>query len=281
MVPLYFVAKYAPFAYNVAMEIISNFFHTALYQPFYNGLVFLINIMPYADVGFAVIALTLIVKFVIFPFTHKGVKTQAKMRQIEPEIKEIKEKHKKDRQQQAMKTMELYREHGINPFAGCSMLLIQLPVIIALYWVFWKGLTNGIDASILYTFVSEPESMNMNFLGFIDMAGKSMLLALIAGVTQYFQINLSMPPSKDGDGIKDMFKKISSGNAGAGPPSFKDEFAKSFKFQMRYGFPVIVFFVAYTISTAVALYWATSNIFSIVHELLVRRKANRDANPQM
>ncbi len=243
--------------------MIGDIFNVAFYQPLYNGLVFLIYIFPFGDVGFAIIVLTIVVKFIIFPFTHKSVKTQAKLREIEPEVKKIKKQHEKDKQQQAQKMMELYRKHGVNPFSGCTLILVQLPIILALYWVFWKGLTNGIDMSNLYTITPIPDTINFNFLGFIDIMGKSMIFALAAGITQHFQMRLSMPQ------IMEKEPKPAHDST----TSFKSEFAKSFRIQMKYGFPVLVFFIAYTISSAVAIYWTTSNLFSITHELVVKKKA--------
>jgi len=257
-----------------------EFFNTVFYEPLYNALFFLLSIIPGADVGVAVLVLTLIVKFILFPFAHKSTKTQARLKTLEPEINEIKEKHKKDKQEQSRQVMELYRKHGVNPFSGCLTVIVQLPIIFALYWVFWKGLkvdpemvdqamlaagqlkTSLLNQDILYSFISIPEVVRIKFLGLFDMTGKSIVIALIAGVSQYFQIKLSMP----GGG-----EKLSLSGTG----SLKDDLAQSMKFQMRYILPVFVFIFAYTISTAVALYWATSNIFTVVHELLVKRKADK------
>ena len=239
------------------------FFNTFFYEPLYNGLVFLISVMPGTDVGLAVIVLTLLVKIIILPLSHKSVASQAKMRSIEPEMKRVKEQHK-DKQEQARQVMDLYKKHGVNPFSGCFLMLVQLPIIFALYWVFFKGLANNIDQTILYSFVVAPEQINVHFLGFIDMSQKNIILAALAGISQYFQMKLSMPPIPKDDGEK---KK--------GDMSFKDEFAKNMNLQMRYMLPGIVFFVAYSISSAVALYWLVSNLFSIGHELVVKRKALR------
>lgn len=240
-----------------------EFFNTFFYEPLYNGLVFLISVMPWADVGLAVIALTLLVKIIILPLSHKSVASQAKMRSIEPEMKRVKEQHK-DKQEQARQVMDLYKKHGVNPFSGCFLMLVQLPIIFALYWVFFKGLANNIDTTLLYSFVIAPEQINMRFMGLIDMSQKNIILAALAGVSQYFQMKLSMPPIPKDDGEK---KK--------GDTSFKDEFAKNMNLQMRYMLPGIVFFVAHSISSAVALYWLVSNLFSIGHELIVKRKATK------
>lgn len=239
----------------------SGIFSTFFYQPIYNGLVFLISAIPGGNVGVAIILLTIGVRTILFPLSHKSVVSQAKMRAIAPHIEKLKEKHKDDKQEQARKTMELYKEHGINPFSGCLFVLIQLPVIFALYFVFFKGLPS-LNADILYSFVHHPEAMSMVFLG-ITLSSKSFILAAIAAITQYFQIKLSMPevaPLKEG-----------------ATPSFKDDFSRSLNTQMRFMLPIIVFGVSYSISAAIALYWTTSNLFSIAQELYVKRSFKTEA----
>lgn len=235
----------------------SGFFSTFFYQPLYNGLIFFISIVPGGNVGVAIILLTLSVRTALLPLSHRSVVSQAKMRSIAPDIEKIKEKHKDNKQEQARKTMELYKEYGINPFSGCLLTLIQLPVIFALYFVFFKGLPS-LHTEALYSFIHLPETVGMVFLG-ITLSQKSIILALLAAITQYYQIKLSLPD-------------LPPLEAGA-KPSFKDDFARSFNMQMRYFLPLIVFGVSYAISAAIALYWTVSNLFSIGHELYVKRKA--------
>jgi YidC/Oxa1 family membrane protein insertase len=239
--------------------MIGNIFNTIFYQPLYNGLVFLISITPGADVGIAIVILTLAVKFAILPLSHKSVTSQAKMKSIEPEVKKIKEKYNKDKQEQARMVMDLYKKHGINPFSGCLLVLFQFPIIIALYWVFFKGLP-VLNTEILYSFIKIPENINMHFLGLVDMAGKSAMFAVFAGISQFYQMKLSLPPKQNNKQKKEAI-------------SFKDEFVQNMSTQMRYVLPVFIIFIAYSISAAVALYWTISNVFSIVHETIVRKKA--------
>ena len=242
--------------------MISSIFNTLLYNPIYNALLFLIAIIPNHSVGWAIIILTLAVKTAISPLTKKSIKSQAELKKIEPLLKEVREKYT-DKQEQSQKTMDLYREHKINPFSGCLIMLIQLPIILALYFVFYKGLTNGLDTSILYSFVdvkfASIGEMNMNFLGLVDLGEKSVILAMLAGITQFFQMKIAMPvsePEKKKDGEE---------------KDFKAEFAKNMQFQMRYILPGIITMVAYSISAAVALYWVVGNLFTISQEVLVRR----------
>ena len=235
---------------------ISDIFSVTLYQPLYNGLVFLISIVPFADVGIAVVLLTLLVKLILFPFTHTSIKTQAKIKTIQPEIDKIKGELKNDKQEQARHVMQLYKDKGINPFSGVLLIIIQIPIILALYWVFFRGGLPEINIDILYSFIEAPRMVNMDFIGLIDVSGRSIILAALAGISQYFQIKFSLPPMKE---------RTES-------PSLKDDLARSFQLQMRYVLPVFIFIFSYFISAAVALYWVTSNIFAIGQEIVIRRK---------
>jgi YidC/Oxa1 family membrane protein insertase len=175
------------------------------------------------------------------------------MRKIEPEMKKIKEKHK-DQKEQAQKIMELYKEHKLNPFSGCFLMLLQLPVIFALYYVFLQGFK--FDAVVLYSFVHLPETVNSYFFG-INLLGKSVTLALVAGASQYYQLSFAMPAVTPKEAGKEL--------------TFQEEFTRNMSLQMKYIFPVMVFFIAYTISSAIALYWIVSNLFAIGQELYVRK----------
>ena len=242
--------------------MISSFFRAVFYQPLYNGLVFLTDVLPFIDAGIAVILFTILVKLVLFPLSKSAVSTQFKMRQLAPELEEIKDKYKEDRQGQARKTMELYKKNKINPFSSIILIFIQLPIIFSLYFVFRAGLTN-INTDLLYSFVPTPENINVMFLGIFDVAGKSWILAIAAAVTNFFQIRFSMP--------KYVPKKLKEGEK----PSFKDDLAKSMNLQMRYIFPFVVLFIAHSISSAIAIYWTTSNLFTIGQELVIRKTVKK------
>ncbi|MCH8049970.1 membrane protein insertase YidC [Patescibacteria group bacterium] len=240
--------------------MISGLFHTLFYDPIYNGLIFLIDIVPLSDVGIAIILITVLVKLILFPISQKAVRTQFLMRGLQPQLERIKKKYAKDKQAQARKTMDLYKEKGINPFSGILLIFIQIPIIFALYWVFFRGGLPEIDLSILYSFINEPSKINMNFLGLIPMDGRSIVLAFLAGLSQYFQIKLSLPDLKKRDD----------------KASLKDDFARSFQLQMRYMLPLFIFGFSYFVSAAVALYWFTSNIFAIGQEIFLRGRLAKE-----
>ncbi|PIS13410.1 MAG: hypothetical protein COT67_01940 [Candidatus Tagabacteria bacterium CG09_land_8_20_14_0_10_41_14] len=237
--------------------MISAIFHTVLYKPLYNGLLFLTDVLPFNDVGFAIILLTLVVRFIIFPLSHRSIVTQKKMKEIEPEISKVKKKIK-DKQQQAQEIMRLYREHGISPFSGFLMILVQLPIFIALFMLLRQGVL--IEEGLFYSFVDIPEKINFIFLGLIDLSKASYVLSALAAASQFFQMKLTIPK----------IKKTESKER-----SFKNELQKSMSVQMKYVMPVFIFFIAQRFSSGMALYWTTSNVFAIVHEMVVARKAKK------
>ncbi|MFA6274441.1 MAG: YidC/Oxa1 family membrane protein insertase [Candidatus Paceibacterota bacterium] len=233
--------------------MLTNIWNVVLYNPLLNALALLVSFIPGGDVGLAVIVLTLLVKVILYPLSQRSIESQAKMKLLEPELKKIKESGA-NKEEQARKTMELYKIHKTNPFSGCLLVLIQIPIIFALYFVFLKGINFNSEA--LYSFVSVPTKINMNFLGFIDLGQKSLLLAILAGASQFFQAYYMPKPN------------TSSGKTG----SFQETFSKSMNMQMKYVFPFVVAFIAYSISGAVALYWITSNIFTMCQQIYSNKK---------
>ena len=123
--------------------------------------------------GIAVIILTILVKILLFPLTQKSIESQAAMSLLAPEIDKIK-KSGASKEEQARMTFELYKTHKVNPFSGCLPVLVQLPVIFALYYVFFKGI--NFESNLLYSFIHVPDKINITFLGLIDISGKSLFL---------------------------------------------------------------------------------------------------------
>ncbi len=231
---------------------------TLFFNPLYNALVLLAAVLPGNDVGLAIILLTLVVKGVLAPLSHSSLLMQRKMRDLEPKMKEIREKHT-DQNEQALKMMALYREHGVNPFSSLIIMLIQIPIIFGLYFVFRTGI--DLSSASLYSFTPRPEHINMLFLGFVNLAQPNWVLAVVAAITQFFQTQLAIPPvpkAKEGE-----------------EQTFKDEFARSMSFQARFVLPLFIGFIGLKLQAALPLYWATSNLFGIAHELYIRYLASQ------
>ena len=108
------------------------------YKPLYNALFGLVDVLPNSSLFLAVIILTLIVRIIISPLSYKALKTQLKTKAIQPQLRAVR-KETDDKQEQARRTLEIYKKNGVNPFSSFLLLLVQFPIIIALYWVFRDG----------------------------------------------------------------------------------------------------------------------------------------------
>ena len=233
--------------------MISHLFHIGLYQPIYNLLIFFVGIVPNADMGIAVILVTIIVRLIIAPLSISAAKTQRRMKFVEPQLKEVKEKYKDDRTKQAEETMKVYKNNGIKPFASIGAAFLQLPIIIALYAVFRKESLSHANVSLVYHFVALPTAISPLFLGIFAIAGHNILLAVLAALGQFTQAYLTIPmPAK-----------------ATGTASSADDFARALALQSRVILPVLIGVFAYT-SGAVALYFITSSIVGILQEFYVR-----------
>jgi len=235
----------------------TSFFHTVLYTPIYNLLMFLTDILPGQDIGLAVVIATLIVKIVIMPLSFSALHTARAVKAIEPEMKMLREKYKDDKEAQAKEMFALYKVYGINPFAGFLTLLIQLPIIISLYWVFNSQTLLTVDPTLLYSFVSAPEAISPFFIGIFAIMGSSFILAGLAGVTQMIHAWYAIPvPAKSDKPGTDM----------------QADFGRAMALQMRFILPIFIAIAAYYTSVAIALYFVTSNVVSIAQEFIVRQK---------
>lgn len=232
--------------------------NTIFYEPIYNVLIFIINNITFGDVGFAIILVTIVIKLALSPLTKKSIRSQILMKKMEPELKKIKQDFP-NKEEQARKTIDLYKKYKTNPFSGCLVILIQLPFIFALYYVFYKGLS--FDTSHIYSFINVPVNLNNNFLGLVEMHSKSLVLAILTGVSQFIQGYLSSPIKTKTDLVVDKEEK----------KTFQDDLSSSMQMNIKYVLPFIIGIIAYQISAAVALYWITSNIFTIAQEWYIRQ----------
>lgn len=242
-------------------HMFSALWHGVFFDPIYNILIFFIDVVPGGDIGIAIVLATIVVKVVLLPLSLKAARTQFVMRELEPELKALQERFKDKREEYARAMMDAYKKAGVNPFSSILLLFIQIPIIIALYLSVYRGggiPLPDINTALLYSFIPVPDTVSMLFLGLINIAEKSLPLALLAGVTQYIHTSLALPPQKPRDPDA--------------KPSFKDDFSRSMHMQMKYVMPVIIFVVAYTVSATVAVYFIVSNLVAIGQEFLVRRQ---------
>jgi YidC/Oxa1 family membrane protein insertase len=222
------------------------------YNPLYNLLLLIISVMPHYSVGLAIVLITVIIKLALFPLTQKAVYSQMEMKELEPELAEIKKKYP-EAAEQYKQTQILYKAKGVNPYSSCLPLLIQTPFLIAIYIIFQKGFAT--ISGKLYSFVHVPAAFNLHFLGLFDLGQKSIGLAILAGITTFIQSWLAQKRTG----------KVSGGDS-------KAQFAQTLQTQMMFMMPVLIAYGAYRFSAAVALYWVTSNVFTIGQEIYTKNK---------
>lgn len=235
-----------------------GFFHTVLYQPLYNLLIWLYDVIPGADMGLAIVALTIVVKIVTWPLTHSSLMSQKAMQDLQPKLDALKAEHGKDKEKLAKATMELYTSEKVNPLSSCLPILLQLPVIIALYSVLSAGLKPE-SLSSLYAFVQNPGAINEIAFGFLDLTKKNIPLALVAGVFQFVQTKMLMakrPPKaiREKEGVKD-----------------EDALAAMNK-SMLYTMPIMTAVIGATLPAGLTLYWVTINLVTIGQQAIAFRK---------
>jgi len=232
-------------------EPLINLFYIALYQPLFNLLVFLYNFLPGHDFGLAIIILTIFIKFLLYPISVQAINSQKALQKLQPKIQEIQQKYKNDKEKQAREILGLYQTEKINPFSSLFLSLIQLPILIALFYVFRNGL-NPHELNILYNFVSNPGQINALFLNIIDLSKPNTLLAILSGLTQFYQTKMSFPPSD----LKTENKKKD-----------KDVSALIQK-QTIYIFPLLTVIILLNLPSALGLYWTISGVFFIIQQHL-------------
>lgn len=238
------------------MDLLISVFNTILYRPLFNILVLLYEYLPGNNFGIAIIALTFLIKLIFYPLGIKGIKSQKALSTLQPKIKEIQQQYKDNKGEQTKAIMKLYKTAKVNPFSGCLPLLVQFPVLIALYRVFWRGLQPE-QMSLLYNFVAPPGEINFIFLGIINLSQPNLVLAVFAGIFQFFQVKMSVSKIKPN-------KKQ------------KSDFSGQMQKQMQYFFPFFTILILFRLPSAIGLYWITTTLFTIIQQYFVFRKKTND-----
>jgi YidC/Oxa1 family membrane protein insertase len=231
-------------------------YNLIFYRPILNTLVFFYETIGVRDFGISIILTTLLIRFILAPLFHKGAHQQAVMQRIQPKVRKIQEQHKGDREKQTRALMDLYKEHGVSPFSSFLLLIIQLPILLALYWIMRSGIGQD-QIAMLYSFIPKLSTVSHSFLGIIDLQSKSIVLVGLAAIAQYFQARM-------------MIYKDPAG----GTPSQAEKMAR----QMVFIGPLITIFIFYNLPAAVGLYWLVSSLFSIVQQYIVNKKVQKIFN---
>ena len=227
-------------------------YNTILYEPLLNAVVFLYNILPGNDFGLAVIALTIIIRLIFFPLTVKTILSQRALSRINPQMKAIKDKFKNDVQAQSAAIMKLYKENNVNPLSGCLPLLIQLPILIALYQAFGAGFKPD-NLGLIYNFITKPENINPISFGFLNITSRSVILAIITGAFQFIQLRQNQNlMQNNSDGVQKEMQALNK--------------------QMLYFFPVMIIIIGWNLPAGLLLYWVTTTLFSMGEQTYIRMR---------
>lgn len=230
-------------------------FNTILYEPLFNALVWLYNVIPGQDLGVAIIVLTIIIRAVLWPISKSAINAQKSMQDLQPKLDALKKEYKDDKQKQTQAIMDLYKSEKINPLGSCLPLLIQLPIFLALYWVLGAGVASE-NLDVLYSFVSNPGTINPIAFGFLDLGSRNIVIALMAGAAQYWQASqlVTKQPEVKSEGSKD------------------ESMAAAMNKQMRYTMPIITVVIGVSLPAGLAFYWfLTTLIYAIQQHFLFKK----------
>ena len=230
-------------------------FTTFLVQPIYNLFVFLLGLMPAGDAGLAIVAMTLIMRAVLYPVFTASIRTQMGMAAMQPDLDRVSEQYKDDKAALTRERMALLKKYKVNPFAGFGALIIQLVVLIALYFALFHEGFPVINEALLYGVVQVPAQVSTTFFGLMDLlAPHNILLALLVGATQYLAIRLTLRRTP--------------------APTHPDKQAahRMQTAMMLYFMPALMAIVSYTFPAAVGLYFVIGNLVSLFQEWILMRK---------
>lgn len=225
-------------------------FTTIVIQPLYNALIYIVNYLPGHQLWIAMVVLTIIFKTILIPLFKKQVRDQIVMNHLGPKLKMLQDKYKNQSDVLAKETMALYSKYKVNPLVSIVVLLIQLPFLIGLYRIFYYDLSTHIN--LLYSGIIYPTNISHAFLWF-DLTQKSLVLALVAAVSQYILGAIMFKPKTGEDKAQE------------------NEMVQAMNLQMKYFLPVLIGAVSYFTPSVIALYLIVTNLFGISQEIIIKK----------
>ena len=231
-----------------------NPFVILFFQPILNLLIWLHNIIPGNDFGWAIIALTILIKLILWPLSAKALHSQKALQDIQPKVDALRKKFKDKKEAMGKELMSLYKQEKVSPFSSCLPLLVQLPFLFAIFQVLRDGIVTG-TAERLYPFISQPEVVDTIFLGIFDLEKRSIILALTAGALQFFQTRMlthKKQPQVPGSGDESMTSMMNK--------------------QMMYIAPIITVVFGFTLPGGLTLYWTMNTLITLIQQIIVLRK---------
>ena len=243
-------------------NFITKGWRAVLYQPILNALVAILIYMPAHNLALSVIVLTIIIRTILLIPSQKGMRAQKKMQAIQPKLEEIKKKYAKDQARVAQETMALWKKHQVHPFSSCVPLLIQFPILIALFYVIRTGLAPD-QAILIYSFLPEFSLADINpYIFKFNLFDRSIIvLPLIIGGLQFLQMQLMM------------HKRKKKGKDGKKQGGSEMEMANN---MMKYVMPIMIAVFTSQLPAAVGLYWGTSTLYGIIQQLVINKEGKEN-----
>ena len=191
--------------------------------------------------GLIIIIVAVLLKIILYPLTHKSFESTQKMQKISPLMKEIQAKYKSDPKTMNLELKKLYREHGVSPLGGCLPMLLQMPVIFAIYPVVRYSIDLRQSSFLWLPDLSEPDRL--------------LILPIAMAIFMFVQQKL-MSPSKD---------KLAEMNE-------KQQAAQQSQKMMMYLMPVLMFFIFKSLSSGLVLYWTVFSIIGSIQQYFIKKK---------
>jgi YidC/Oxa1 family membrane protein insertase len=269
-------------------KFIGDVFNAVIARPIFNLLILIIALLPGHNFGVAIIIFTIIIRMAMYPLLKKQLHHAIAMRKLQPEIKRIKKEAAGDKQKESKLMMELYKEKEINPFASFGIILVQLPILIALYSGITKIVKNpesifDLSYSFMHNlpYLQDIEANINNFhgtlVGLIDLTkaplGPSgiywpaMVLVVASVIVQYIQSKQLMMTDKNSKSLKEILKLTAAGKE----VDQSEVQAATGKFTLFF-IPIIIFMVSLSLPAALSLYWVVGGLVALAQQTYILRK---------
>lgn len=264
-----------------------NIIEVLIFQPIFNALIGIYSLIPGGDFGVALIIFTLIVRLALWPLVTRQLHQVKAMRKLQPELARIKKQAKGNRQLESMQMLELYKKHGVKPFRSILILLIQLPIFLGIYQVI-QIFTLHRDEIAKYTYdllenvgpiralIDHPDQFNEKLFGIVDLTQHAIgsngfnifliVLAFVAAGTQYI-ISKQTSPQTTTKRLRDVMAEAANGKQ-----ADQSELNAVMMGKMIKILPFFMLFIMLGLPGALALYYATSNIFAALQQAYLLRK---------
>lgn len=263
-----------------------SFFDTVIVQPIFNLLMLIYSLIP--DFGVSIIIFTILVRLLLWPLVKKQLHHTKAMRKMQPELAKINKQYAKNPQMRNLAMMELYKKHNISVFGPIGILLIQFPILIAMYRVVQIFASSRADLGkyvygavknlpVANNLVNNPDQFNQNFLGIFDLTQHAisknsvviglLVLAVLAAVLQYLTAKQLSPNSDSKRRLRDILSE-----AGSGKEADQSEVNAVVSRKMMKFMPVMVFLIIIYLPGALAMYMTTANAVGYLQNLIILRK---------